>query len=211
MTRISQFGMGGLGGLLPLLASLVAIDATAIANILAEDLSRPGLWVGYAIRAIGLFLLGGIMAALNTDVKTPLTLVQIGGAAPALVTAFMTGAVVNGAPAGKSASNGSWLNPVAGSAYASDLAATGKVQMAGNAFLSDVLSGLQPGLGQKLVAPVQPNDQKLQGRNETWRVINKSTNFCLAIPAEQAPGGYEALARNFPPPAFTVEAGACPK
>lgn len=86
MTKLGRFIFGGLGGLLPLIASLVAVDLTAIAKLVDNHALTEGLCVGYATRIIGLVVLGGVMALLNEEVKTPLSLVQIGIAAPALVT-----------------------------------------------------------------------------------------------------------------------------
>jgi hypothetical protein len=71
------------------LATLVAIDITSIATLIEGHLITPGMCVGLLLAA-----LGGIMAAVNSEVTAPIALVQIGIAAPALVTSYMTGAVI---------------------------------------------------------------------------------------------------------------------
>ncbi|MGD1015630.1 MAG: hypothetical protein ABR863_04220 [Roseiarcus sp.] len=197
MSRLMQFGIGGIGGLLPILASLAAIDISAITTLIDKNELTVGICVGYSIRVLGLFILGGIMAALNSDVKNPMALVQLGIAAPALVTSYMSGALINKHDA---------HNPLSAieisSAYADEAHAANIVLAA--EFLTDVFKGIQPGLGAEIVTPPSPATQP-------YRVINMSTKFCLAVSAEQATtlGGYAALVKNFPPPNFTIEPGAC--
>ena len=91
MSKLSRFGLGGLGGLLPLLATLVAVDLSSIAALIDSHQFTAGLYVGYALRVLGLFVLGGVVASLNSEVTNPIALVQIGIAAPALVTSYMAG------------------------------------------------------------------------------------------------------------------------
>jgi hypothetical protein len=96
VTRWARFAIGGLGGLLPVLASLLAVDLTAIAAIVDHhDTVSLGLYVGYSLRVLVLFTLGGVMAVLNSEIQNPLALVQIGIAAPALLTSFVSGTAIN--------------------------------------------------------------------------------------------------------------------
>ena len=70
MTRWARFGIGGLGGLLPVLASLLAVDLTAVAAIVDhQDTVSLGLCVGYTLRVLVLFTLGGVMAMLNSEIQ----------------------------------------------------------------------------------------------------------------------------------------------
>jgi hypothetical protein len=92
MSKRTAFFLGGLGGLLPVLASVLAVD-------LAPIIDHPGSltlgnYLGYAIRVVVLIILGGTMALLNDEVRQPLTLVQLGIAAPALITAYINGAAL---------------------------------------------------------------------------------------------------------------------
>jgi hypothetical protein len=82
-----RFWIGGLGALLPLLVTLLAIDVSGLIDH-HENLTL-GIYVGTVIRYIVLFALGGIVAALNSDEEKPIRLVQLGIAAPALITSFV--------------------------------------------------------------------------------------------------------------------------
>ena len=58
MTRWAGFGIGGLGGLLPVLASLLAVDLTAVAAIEPRKLSGPetvSVLVGNTAHVLGRF------------------------------------------------------------------------------------------------------------------------------------------------------------
>jgi hypothetical protein len=136
MSHFYRFGLGGLGGLLPVLATLVAIDLSSIATLVDHGGVTEGLCVGYAIRVFGLFALGGVMAAINSEVTAPIALVQIGIAAPALVTSYLTGAVIN-----KNQPSGGVS--IISTAYAEPLASKSDAVLAG--FLGDVVTGITPG------------------------------------------------------------------
>ena len=93
MSALQRFAIGGLGGLLPLVVSFLSFDpATVITHLATLTL---GIYVGYFIKTIVLFVLGGTLAALS-DSATPWTLVQLGIAAPALITSYINGAGVSG-------------------------------------------------------------------------------------------------------------------
>ena len=92
MSRTGAFFLGALGGLLPILVSLLTVDLAPIID--KYSALTTGNCVGYAVRVGVLLLLGGIMALLNSEVKQPFALVQLGIAAPALVTSFINGAPV---------------------------------------------------------------------------------------------------------------------
>ena len=208
MSKFIRFGIGGLGGLLPLLATLVAIDLSAIASLIDNGGFTLGLFVGYAIRILGLFALGGIMAALNSEIRNPLALVQIGIAAPALITSYMSGAAIINSQLPSSSTTSSFLFS---SAYAGQTNSTGNVILAGG-FLKDVIQGFQPGLGvemnsMKQVVMPPPNITQ----NSPFRVTNPSTNFCLTVPPGQVSSAdqYGELAKSFPQPNFIIEPGTC--
>jgi hypothetical protein len=90
LSRSEVFAFGALGGLLPVLATLITIDLAPIIDH-PMDFSI-GHYVGYSIKVLALITLGGIMAILNSDVQQPLTLVQIGIAAPALISSYINSA-----------------------------------------------------------------------------------------------------------------------
>jgi len=86
MTWQQRFAIGGAGALLPILATLLALDIPSIIDHMHSY--TVGIYVGTALRYVLLFVLGGVVAALNADESKPIKLVQIGIAAPALVAAY---------------------------------------------------------------------------------------------------------------------------
>jgi hypothetical protein len=131
MSKLQCFALGSLGGLLPVLASLVTVDLAPIID--QANALTIGNYVGFGIRVVGLLLLGGIMAALNREVQQPLALVQLGIAAPALVTSYINSADPVRRPPSRNATE---VISFIGSANANELAAYKNIQVAG--FFSDV-------------------------------------------------------------------------
>lgn len=89
MSDSKRFLLGGLGGLLPVLVAVVTIDLQVIFAIAVESITV----LAWVIKYTGLFILGGIVAALHSDENVPAKLVELGIAAPALVA---TWGVANG-------------------------------------------------------------------------------------------------------------------
>jgi hypothetical protein len=87
MSGAKRFWIGGMGSLLPLLVTLLALDIGSIVDH-PEKLTL-GIYVGAAIRYVTLFVLGGIIAALNSDETKPIKLIQLGIAAPAVISSFV--------------------------------------------------------------------------------------------------------------------------
>jgi hypothetical protein len=94
MSKMAVFSLGGLGGLLPVLTSVLAVDLASVID--NAHLLTVGNYAGYVIRVAILVVLGGTVALLNVEVRQPLTLVQLGIAAPALITAYINGAGITG-------------------------------------------------------------------------------------------------------------------
>ena len=88
MSKYQAFMWGALGGLMPVLLSAVTVDLAPVVDSLSS--LSIGTYVGYVIRVIGVLVLGGVIALLNIKVQDPLALVQLGIAAPALVTAYIS-------------------------------------------------------------------------------------------------------------------------
>jgi hypothetical protein len=90
MSRTSMFALGALGGILPILANILTVDVAPFID--GEHSLTLGNYIGYGIRVIVLIILGGVMASLNSEVRSPIALVQLGIAAPALITSYINGA-----------------------------------------------------------------------------------------------------------------------
>ena len=202
MSYWSRFGLGGVGGLLPLLVSLVALDVASFAILINSGGLTIGICVGYAIRVLGLFALGGFLAALNNEVSSPLSLVQIGIAAPALITSYATGTIA----IGKVQTN-QHVELFISSAFAETISSGLNGRLAGG-FIDDLITGLQPGLGQtgiksKVPPPVAPD------LNVPYVIINPATNFCMTIPPDQiqTQQQYGAMISNFK--GLEIHPGTC--
>jgi hypothetical protein len=89
MKTYQKIAIGGLGALTPIVMNFLATDAgTTLQNL------TPPVFLGYAIRVVCLFYLGGIIAFLHKDEGSPLKLFELGIAAPALITALLNAANV---------------------------------------------------------------------------------------------------------------------
>jgi len=213
MSRIVRFGFGGLGGLLPILASLAAVDLTVFASLIDKHMITEGLCVGYAVRVIVWFALGGIVASLNSEVRNPWALVQIGIAAPALVTSYLSGAAIAKTQGVSPSVSLSLIAP----AYAGDLDVQHQITVA-DGFFNEVWKGLTPGLSvEKSQIDSGPPSKPIQPTMPTVyltkpiKVTNQKTSFCFNVPPDQAKT-LDDLARiqeSFRAPDFTVANGAC--
>ena len=134
MSALQRFAIGGLGGLLPLVVSFLSFDPSTVITHLAT--LTLGIYVGYFIKTIVLFVLGGTLAALS-DSATPWTLVQLGIAAPALITSYINGAGVSGPVEGSTHATSSIA--IISSAYAAE--APADVPIVSVNFLGDVWRG----------------------------------------------------------------------
>ena len=138
MSRLAAFSLGALGGLLPILVSLLTVDLAPIID--DHSALTLGNYLGYGIRVIVLVVLGGTVALLNGEVTQPFSIVQLGIAAPALVTSFINGA----SPAAPPAAPTHAFFSVVSSANAQQTRAPG-IQMAGTLF-----DHISAGLGTRL-------------------------------------------------------------
>jgi hypothetical protein len=138
MTYWNRFWIGGGGALLPLLVTLLAVDIGPMIDN-APHLT-VGTYVGAAIRYLVLFTIGGIVAALNSDEVQPIKLVQLGIAAPALISTY-----VNAQPPKPiqtaTAHSLMYSLDVISSAHAADAGARGDGRLQMASFFSDVLQG----------------------------------------------------------------------
>ena len=84
MTTHKKIFIGGLGALTPIIINLLVIDLT----VLFINLTILAVF-GYLIRVVVLFYLGGLVAYLHKDEKSPFRIFELGIIAPALLTALI--------------------------------------------------------------------------------------------------------------------------
>lgn len=138
-----RFFLGGVGACLPLILQHFAVSSMTGFTL--------GELVGILIRSVALFALGGFIAYLHSDEFKPIKLVQIGVAAPALVTVMVTGNALHNAQgglkqvppgtasAGPAGSSFSLIGP----AHAGDLTKLStQANSHGRGFLSEVADGI---------------------------------------------------------------------
>lgn len=92
MTAYRRFLLGGGGALMPVFISLLAID---IGAVLSEQMSIGNL-IGFFIRYMILFIVGGVVAYLHEDEAKPFRLFELGIAAPALITSLVAAQGIEG-------------------------------------------------------------------------------------------------------------------
>jgi SPOR domain len=95
MSNYERFLIGGIGALAPVLMFLVSVDwERYIVN--ATTLTV----VGYSVRVLILFFIGGFVAYLHNDERQPVKLFELGLGAPALIAGAITSSLVP-TPAGQ--------------------------------------------------------------------------------------------------------------
>lgn len=187
-----RFCLGAAGAMLPLLVTLVTLDIVDIIDNYKK--LTAGLYIGTFIQIISLFILGGVVAALNSDEDRPIKLVQLGIAAPALVASFINVADAHadartglGRPAGITVPmHGAGAFDLFGSAHASEAQRFGelvqeKIILAAGLF-EDILKGATRPVGRAIerkTLPTPPTTTPVV----TWKCIE----FCGCSPRTQAP------------------------
>src|SRR3979409_895422 len=156
MTRKEVFFFGAVGGILPILVSILSIDLSPIIDH-PGSLSL-GNYIGFGLRVVALIIAGGVVALMNSNVKTPLTLIQLGVTAPALLTSFINaGGPVKEANAALSR-HASAPFAIVSVANAAELSPQNRVQVADN-ILKDIGAGFSTRLDS--VSRANQANQKL--------------------------------------------------
>ena len=90
MTTVRRGLLGGVGALLPVSVSLLAVD-------LPKTFEQTSVLVllGWVLKAGVLFFLGALVAGLHRDERSPIKLLELGVVAPALITTLVNGAQVD--------------------------------------------------------------------------------------------------------------------
>lgn len=195
LKRWQCFLFGALGGFIPVLLSLVTIDAGAIVKYYNE--LNVGHYIGHGIKISAMLFLGGLLAIMNSGVKQPLTLVQLGVAAPAIFTSY-----INAAPPVDPKQADSFLSIISTAHAAGD--STRPIVVAG--FLNDVYRGATQRLDR---APKRRN--YTPAANRTYAIVNRRTGVCTTSSSSNDPQiQMRILRRSFPPSRFTISQGNCP-
>lgn len=114
-----RFLWGGLGALLPILVTVAVADHLVIQKyvewFVAGDAQSYRL-IGYGIRVVGLFILGGLWASFHRSECEPLKLVQLGIVAPAIISGMISADNLDRSRGGESA----WSLSLIGTAHAQE-------------------------------------------------------------------------------------------
>lgn len=96
MSPMKKFLLGGVGGLAPVLVSIAVADSGTIAAALQSiDLGHNAyLVLGYAVRVIVLFVVGGVWAYMHRTETDPGKIFQLGLVAPAMISSVISAAQV---------------------------------------------------------------------------------------------------------------------
>ena len=132
-----RFWLGGAGALLPLLVTLLAADLPGIIDHYRDY--TVGTYVGTALRYVILFVAGGGVAALNSDEKSAIKLVQLGIAAPALISSYVNAQTPAAPRQPARTATSIFVSPANAFVLSSHLQVTPGIQNAD--FLSDVFRG----------------------------------------------------------------------
>ena len=135
MTQKEIFFFGAIGGILPPLVSIFTID---IVSIVKDGDLTLGNYIGYGIRVVALIIAGGIVALVNSEVKSRMPLVQLGVAAPALLTSYINAASL---PDSLKPHNAHAAFSIVSVANAAEVSPQGRVQVA-DSLLKDIGAGL---------------------------------------------------------------------
>ena len=97
MTTTQRFLWGGIGGLAPILATFLILEGAIIGHYLSELASGGSVLtvIGYGVRVIGLFVVGGLWASLHKSERDPKKLFQLGIVAPAMITGMISASNLN--------------------------------------------------------------------------------------------------------------------
>ena len=138
MTPRKRFLFGGTGALLPVLVSILTLDINAyLSDPEALMHAAPGIIIRYAL----LFFLGGFITYLHDDEDKPFKLVELGIAAPALISSLVAGhAAVNSSPA--QVGNDRHAAVLDFSIISSANAESSEKLQIGGGFFSDILKGI---------------------------------------------------------------------
>ena len=90
MDKRQRFLWGGIGGLIPIV--MFAADGTLqqYFNLNGSSATNASGIIGFALRVIGMFVLGGGVVYFYPEIKNQGKLLQLGLSAPALVAGLMT-------------------------------------------------------------------------------------------------------------------------
>jgi hypothetical protein len=202
MSTSTRFWIGGGGALLPLLVTLLAADLGPLIDHPAA--LSVGTYVGAAIRYLMLFAIGGVVAALNSDEVQPIKLVQLGIAAPALISTYVNAQTPK--PVTQTATVHVMMLSldVVSTAHATGIGGGGQRPIVVAQFFSDVLKSAIAPLPRVVTPPPAP-PPSVQDKAAVDRAIeNAGTSAAsAALAAERAASDAAKLDHQSTPEAIT--------
>lgn len=133
MTQKEIFLFGAIGAVVPLIASALAID---LGSMIDHGELTVGNYIGYGFRVVVFVIAGGIVALINTEVKTRAALIQLGITAPAVLTAY-----INGVNPPQKATDARTAFAIVSVANAAEVSPQNRIQVADNSLLKDIGAG----------------------------------------------------------------------
>ena len=195
MTRKEVFFFGAVGGVLPILVTIISIDLSPIID--NPDSLTLGNYIGFGLRVVALIIAGGVVALMNSNVKTPLTpitLVQLGVTAPALLTSFINA----GGPAKEASAalfrHASAPFAIVSVANAAEVSPQNRIQLAQSSVFKDIGAGFSTRLDS--VSRANQANQRLGTFCVTSQGKSPLPGPAAPIGSECGNGGQKGLVTN---------------
>ena len=185
MTQKESFFFGAVGAILPLIVSGLTID---MAHIIDGGGLTAGNLIGYGFRVVAFLIAGGIVALVNTEVKSRVALIQLGITAPAVLTAY-----INAASLPKASDTHTTAFAIVSVANAAEVSPQNRVQVA-DSLLKDIGAGFTTRLDA--VSRANQANQKLGTFCVTSLGKSSLPGAAAPIGSECANGGQKGFVTN---------------
>lgn len=94
LTVLQSALIGGVGGIMPIIATLAGGEYETLVTMTVEDVNYV---LGFGLRVVALFFLGAVLVWLHTDVRTRYAAFRLGVAGPAIVATMLSSTSANSA------------------------------------------------------------------------------------------------------------------
>jgi hypothetical protein len=195
MTRRDVFFFGAVGGILPILVNIFTIDLSPIID--HPDSLTLGNYIGFGLRVVALLIAGGVVALMNTNLRTPLkpfTLIQLGVTAPALLTSLINAQTPVKEASAALSRHASAPFAIVSVANAAEVSPQPRIQLAESNVFKDIGAGFSTRLDS--VSRANQANQKLGTFCVTSQGKTPLPGSAAPIGSECANGGQKGLVTN---------------